>query len=101
MRPYLIYRSLITLGDEIKTLTFPRRNEAQLHPLKSLPDYSQSRNFTKKKILKFAEYQGFQVEGAQSKSKLLEAIQNLLDLGQSDPHMIADNLAKALYLDDI
>ena len=99
MRPYLIYRSLITQDDEIETLIFP--GESQLHPLKPLTDYARSRNLTREKILKFAEYQGFQVDGTQSKSKLLEAIQNSLDTGQSDPHLIADNLAKALYLDGI
>ena len=101
MRPYLIYRSLITQDDEIETLIFPHRDESQLHQLKPLTDYSQSRNLTKKKILKFAEYQSVQIEDSLSKSKLLEAIQNSLDMGQSDPHVIADDLAKALYLEDI
>ena len=100
MRPYLIYRSLITQDDEIETLIFPNRDGAQLHQLRPLTDYSRSRNLTIEKILKFAEYQGFLVDGSQSKLKLLEAIQNSLDTGQSDPHMIADNLARALY-DDI
>ena len=101
MRPYLIYRSLITQDDEIETLIFPNRDGAQLHRLKSLTDYSRSRNLTREKILKFAEYQRFLVDGSRSKLKLLETIQNLLDTGRYDPHEIADNLAKALYYDDI
>ena len=79
MRPYLIYRSLITQDDEIETLIFPNRDGAQLHQLRPLTDYSRSRNLTIEKILKFAEYQGFLVDGSQSKLKLLEAIQNSLD----------------------
>ena len=74
-------------------------NSARL--LKPLTEYARSRNLTREKILKFAEYHGFQIDGTQSKSKLLGAIQNLLDARQSDPHLIADNFAKALYLDDI
>ena len=103
MRPYLIYRSWITQDDEIETLIFPNRDGAKLHRLKPLTDYSRSRNLTMEKILKFAEYQGLLVDGSRSKLKLLETIQNLLDTRRSDPHPheIADNLARALYYDDI
>ena len=101
MRPYLIYRSWITQDDKIETLIFPNRDGAKLHRLKPLTDYSRSRNLTMEKILKFAEHQGFLVDGSRSKLKLLETIQNFLDTRRRDPHEIADNLARALYYDDI
>ena len=97
MRPYLIYRSLITQNDEIETLIFPNRDESQLHCLKPLTAYSRSPNLTKEKILKFAEYQGVQIVDTGNKTTLLNAIQNSLDMRPSDPHVIADNLARALY----
>ncbi len=101
MRPYLVYRSYITREDEIDTQIFPGRDMPQLHPLKPLPEYSRSQNLKKDKVARFARYMGFKVDESRAKRRLLEEIQRLIDAQRPAPHVVADNLARALYLSDI
>lgn len=101
MRPYLVYRSHITREDKIDTQIFPGRDAPQPHPLRPLQEYSRSRNLTKEKVTQFAQYMGFKVNESRSKARLLEEIQGLIDIQQSDPRTTTDNLARALYLPEI
>jgi len=101
MRPLLIYRSHITKDDSVITRLFPGRDKPLLHRLRPLRKYSRSSNLKKEKILQFAEYMRCSVDSSSNKAKLLGGIQDFIDKTQLSPHMVADNLARALYQSDI
>ncbi len=71
MKPTLIYRSFITKDDRVQTTIFPGRDSPQLHRLKRLPEYSQSQNLSKEKVLHFCESIQASVELSSGKKQLL------------------------------
>jgi hypothetical protein len=101
MRPYLIYRSYIEPDDAIVTEIFPGRDEHSVHRVKSLPNYSRSRNLTKEKVVKIGEYLSVEVDSSDSKAEILATIQSAIDRTGLNNVTVADNIAKALYLPEI
>lgn len=101
MKPTLIYRSLITKEDKVQTEIFPSRDPEELHPLKRLTEYSNSRNLTREKILTFSEDIGLDAIKEGSKRSLLEQVQRFVDDRGIKSGILADKLAKALYLPNI
>ncbi len=101
MKPLLIYRSLIYEDDSIETSLFPRRDEPKVHLPKSLQKYSGSSNLTKEKIVELGRQFGVEVSRSASKRELLEEVQEIIDESQIEPEIIADSLAKVLYLPEI
>jgi predicted RNA-binding Zn-ribbon protein involved in translation (DUF1610 family) len=101
MRPMLIYRSHIAREDIINTNIFPNRDAEQLHAIKPLQNYSRSSNLTSDKILKFSEIINTRIEPRSKKKELLEQIQQFLDESKPNPKIVADSLARALYMPEI
>ena len=103
MRPMLIYRSIIsTVDDSIRTTIFPGRDQAQLHSLTPLHQYSNSRNLTIDKIRLLAELLG--IPGglpSMTKRSSLNYIQSYVSEQNVAPEVVADKVAAALYMSDI
>jgi hypothetical protein len=97
MQPELIYRSLITSDDKIKTELFPGRNASRPHPVKRLADYNRSLNLTKDVALDLAKALGFSVNSSKKKAEILTDIQAQLDRAGVPNAVLADLLATALY----
>ena len=103
MRPTLIYRSTIsTVSDSISTEIFPGRDQAQLHSLDSLDEYSRSQNLTPDKI-KFLSKLLDITDELPERRKLdsLKFIQEHITNEEIAPAVAADKVATALYLQDI
>ena len=103
MRPMLIYRSVIsTVDDSIRTTIFPGRDPAQLDRLRPLDQYFRSQNLTPDKIKFLAELLGIPEElPSMTKRDSLNYIQSFVDQQNVAPEVVADKVAKALYLNDI
>ena len=100
MRPMLIYRSLIKPNDMIETSLFPGRDKPQLHPLKSLTEYSGSKNLAREKTVVYGKSLGMSLK-SEEKGDLLEQIQSFIEKKHVPPEAAADAIAKALYLPEI
>ena len=103
MRPTLMYRSTIsTVDDSIETLVFPGRDEPQLFTLGPLQSYSRSQNLTSEKIKNLAELMEIPEPLPDSgKRALLQHVQEHISQEGIDPEIVADSMAKAIYLKDI
>ena len=101
MRPYLIYKSLITSDDKVQTKIFPKRDPEQLHHLQPLVQYSRSQNLTRGKIIQFAKSIDIVISPTDTKPKQLEQIQHYIDNSAMSAEIVADKLAEALYLPEI
>ena len=103
MRPILMYRSTIsTVDDSIETSVFPGRDESQLFTLEPLQSYSRSRNLTFEKIKNLAEL--LEIPGPlpeSGKGPLLQHVQAHISQEAIGAEIVADSLAKAIYLKDI
>lgn len=97
MRPLLIYRSLIGANDTITTETFPGRGTPTIHPLKSLPEYSQSQNLTLEKCRLAARLLKATLPHTENKREALDAIQAHVQREWIQQTTVADILAHALY----
>lgn len=101
MKPLLIYRSLISANDTITTDVFPGRDDATVHPLKPLADYSQSLNLTLVKCRLAAGLLKAELPQNQNKREVLNAIQAHVQRKRIHHGKVADVLAHALYWPDI
>jgi len=97
MKPLLIYRSMISAQDMITTQVFPARDRPLPHPLKSLPDYSQSQNLTIDKCNAAARLLKAQIPPGQNKREVLANIQSHIAVARLPQGQVADAFAHALY----
>ena len=97
MTPMLIYRSLIGPDDTITTEVFPGRDKAVSHPLKPLPEYSQSRNLTADKCTAAARLFKAEIAKADTKRSILTELQAYIRRERLPQAKVADALAHALY----
>lgn len=101
MKALLIYRSFIMPDYTIRTEIFPGRDDPKLHPVQSLPKYSQARNLTKEKCIQLGSYLGIALDEEDTKTNMLARLQKEVDRKDISTPNLADNIAKALYLPDI
>ncbi|MBI2339114.1 MAG: MamI family restriction endonuclease [Deltaproteobacteria bacterium] len=97
MKPLLIYRSLISADNTITTEVFPSRDKAVSHPLKPLPEYSQSQNLTADKCKAVARLLKAKISNAGSKREILAELQTHITHRCLPQARVADALAYALY----
>ena len=101
MKPLLLYRSLIGADDTITTELFPGRDEAVVHPLKPLTEYSQSQNLTLDKCLFAAKMLEMRIADGKNKKEILAAIQSHAIRLRIPQNRLSDVLAHALYWENI
>jgi hypothetical protein len=101
MKPVLIYRSLISADDVITTEVFPNRDESVNHPLKPLPEYSQSQNLTADKCKAAARLLKAKIDNAWSKREILTELQAHVARERLSHARVADAIAHAMYWPDI
>lgn len=101
MKPELIYRSLISADDSIKTLVFPGRDE----PIQEMPpviEFHRSTNWTKAKVLMVGQELGLFAENTTgSKRDLLNQLEQFRQERGITDSELADEIACALYLPEI
>lgn len=101
MKPLLIYRSLIAKDDTITTEVFPGRDKPTIHPMKLLPNYSQSQNLTTDKCRLAAKLLKVRISQTESKREVLKTIQAHVNQKHIRQATVADIFAHALYWPDI
>jgi len=97
MCPRLIYRSFISNNDTVTTTIFPSRAEPDTISEFSLSPYSRATSLTMPKLNAFAKQLGLESDELESKSAVIEKVNETVDRSDISPEGALDILAYCIY----